>query len=383
MSAVSTLAAIRDKVRKVTARPSTTQISDTEIDFYINTFYIYDLPEELRLFTLKTNYVFTTAPNTPVYDFPIETYTSVEQPIYVAGYQQVYHQDQFGFYSIWPKINFQETVGTGDGTTSPTLSDLANTPVLQKCVTLSATISGEASAFIDDGEGNFLNSGIEITNVSTAATAQITTNSNHNLVNGDIAFISGVFGTVAVNGGPFVVTVVDTTNFTIPVSTLGTTYENGGIVQRQAGTVDYITGALTMDWGNPTDVATDIIAQTVPYQASRPTDILFFENKFTFRPVPDQVYKVEVEVFIIPTQLLASSQTPELNQWWQYLAYGAALKIFADSGELEEYAKYEVLFDKQERLALRRTLQQLKTQRVQTPFTEEQSSGFGNYFPLF
>ena len=44
MGAPSTLADIRSKVRRITARPSALQITDAEIDNYINTFYIYDFP---------------------------------------------------------------------------------------------------------------------------------------------------------------------------------------------------------------------------------------------------------------------------------------------------------------------------------------------------
>ena len=44
---------IRLKVRRLTARPSPNQISDQEIDDYINTFYVYDFPEHLRMLNLK------------------------------------------------------------------------------------------------------------------------------------------------------------------------------------------------------------------------------------------------------------------------------------------------------------------------------------------
>ncbi len=383
-SGSSTLLTMRDKVRKVTARPSITQITDQQVDFYINTFYLYDMPEQLRLFELKTNYVFVTVPNEPTYDFPVEQYTSIEQPVYVAGYQQVYYQDQKVFYDVWPKINFEQTVGTGDGVTvAPVLQNLTNVPVLPNCVTLSATLGGNSVAFIDNGEGAFLNAGVNISAVSSANPAQVTTTQGHNLINGDFVFVSGVFGTTVVNGGPFVVTVIDPTNFTIPVDTTAQVYTGGGLVQEQTGTINYITGALTLNWGIAPDAATPILVMDVPYRASRPTDMLFFDQQLTFRPVPDKAYKVEIEVFQVPTTLMATTQSPELGQWWQYLAYGAALKIFADSGELEEHAKYFPFFEEQQRLVLRRTLQQLKTQRVLTPFAEESQGSRGDFYPFY
>lgn len=380
----TTLFSIRQKIRRITATPSGLQLSDAEIDNYINTFYLYDLPEELKLFTLKTNYSFTTVPNIAKYDFPVERYISVEQPVYVAGYQVVYHEDQQEFYSIWPKLNFFQDVGIGDGiSTSPVLSNLQNVSVLRGFVTLSTTIGGNTSSFLDNEEGSFLNIGEEISSVSTANPAVITTSLNHNLVTGDSVFISGVNGTNAVNGGPFIVTVLTPTTFSVPIDTTATVYTGGGIVQREAGTIDYITGALTMDWGSPPDSGVDIEAQTVSYRAARPTDILFFENQFIFRPVPDRAYRVEVEVFRFPTQLIASTQSPELRQWWQYLAWGASMKIFEDRGDLEQINKFYPLFDYQKRLVQRRTLMQLRNRRVATPYSDEAIFPYGDFYPLF
>ena len=44
MSATADLTTIRTKVRNVTAMQSVSEITDAEIDSYINTYYIYDFP---------------------------------------------------------------------------------------------------------------------------------------------------------------------------------------------------------------------------------------------------------------------------------------------------------------------------------------------------
>ncbi len=49
----NTLADIRKKVRNLTARQADEQITDAQIDQYINTYYLYDMPESLRLLKLK------------------------------------------------------------------------------------------------------------------------------------------------------------------------------------------------------------------------------------------------------------------------------------------------------------------------------------------
>ena len=65
---IATLADIRTKVRRLTGKPSNQQITDPEIDEYVNTFYLYDLPENLKLFSLHTTFEFLTIPNIDQYD---------------------------------------------------------------------------------------------------------------------------------------------------------------------------------------------------------------------------------------------------------------------------------------------------------------------------
>src|SRR5580765_2325949 len=92
----STLAAIQQKVRRLTRSPSLQQLSDADLNQYINTFILYDFPEHLRLFSLRTTLTFYTQPfidvyetNTidptnPLYNFK-NKYLTVHPTIYVAG----------------------------------------------------------------------------------------------------------------------------------------------------------------------------------------------------------------------------------------------------------------------------------------------------------
>lgn len=386
MSASSDLSTIRQKVRNVSATASSNQLSDQEIDFYINTYLIYDFPEHLRLKTLNQNYVFFTDPNIDTYDFPVEQFISIQKPVYVNGYQVEYLQNQEIFYQLWPKINFEQTVGTGNGAdVSPTLTNLSNLPALRNCVTLSATIGGNTISFLDNGEGSFISEGISITAISNAAAAVVTLNTaNHPFAPGNSIFIANVFGMTEINGGPYTITTVVGNLITINVnSTSFGTYTSGGDMTKQEGTVNYITGAITMNWGQAPDNGTDIEASYLPYVASRPRTCLFFNNKFVFRPVPDKAYKIETEVFAVPTQLLSDGQAPELRQWWQLIALGAALKIFEDTQNMDDYQKVLPLYQMQETLANRRTIQQQTSQRVSTPFQEERGRAYNLFYDIF
>ena len=79
-----TLTDIIQKVRRVIAKPSAVQVSDMDIIRYINTFYVFDMPEHLRMESLRVNYQFITQPNIPVYDFPTDFYLTNMPPVYIG-----------------------------------------------------------------------------------------------------------------------------------------------------------------------------------------------------------------------------------------------------------------------------------------------------------
>lgn len=380
----NTLTTIRSKVRKITARPSPNQITDDQIDFYVNTFYLYDFPEHLRLRSLQTNFIFVTKPNVEKYDFPVEEYVSLEPPAFIGGYRVGFYQDQSIFYGIWPKLNFIQTVGTGDGTSNPTLNNLTNLPAIAGNVTISATILGESVSYLDDGNGNFFQEGETITAITQANPCVITAPGN-TIINGSTVIINNVSGMSQLNGNTYTVTATSGNDITINVdSTLFTAYTGNGSISRVAGTVNYITGVLVMDWGNNTDLDTDIICQYIPYVASRPRDLLFFDNQIILRPIPDRPYRVEILAYKEPSELLAANQMPELAQWWQLIALGAAVKIFEDSGEIEQYGQYRSLLDEQMVLANRRTVKQNAPRQITTPFKQSnQGAQFGLWYDIY
>ena len=100
-----TLTQIQTKVRRLTRSPSTAQLTDADLNNYINTFVVYDFPENLRTFNLSTEFSFYTNPgqdvyntdiasfggpggaiNNPLYNFQ-NKYLTVHDPIYIAGFR--------------------------------------------------------------------------------------------------------------------------------------------------------------------------------------------------------------------------------------------------------------------------------------------------------
>ena len=306
------LDAIRKKVRRITRSPSTAQLSNADLDEYINTFVLYDFPENLRTFTLREQFTFFTEPNVDTYDssntdFDPNIYISVHPPLYIAGYESTYSQSETEFYRNYPLTNEISQIGTGDGATVLFSGTLTNIPVLQNQVLFSSIDGSNGGLQVnDDGAGNLTGDG--------------------------------------------------------------------------TGTINYVTGVYSFTFDTAPGVSEEVFSQTRPYVASRPYGLLFFQNKFILRPVPDKVYRVEIDVYKRPTELLSANQSPELNQWWQYIALGAARKIFEDKLDMASLTQLLPIYKEQEALVIRRTADLLSNQRSATIYTEnvQQLGGFGS-----
>jgi hypothetical protein len=285
-------------------------MSDTELNTFINNFYMYDMPERLKTLKLETMRSFVTTPNIDTYDLAAVTGTEiydVKTPVYVAGYQVSYHQNPEQFYRIWPWLRYRVILGVGTGVANYTFT-LPAIPALRNSVLISAG----ALAVSDDGLGGFT---------------------------GDIAPLPAV------------------------------------------NTINYVTGVVTVTFNAVIPVTTNIYAQFWPYVASRPRDVMFFNNQFVFRPVPDIPYEVQFVALQTPTALAAGG-SPEFLEWWQLISYGAALKIFVEQSDMEQYAQLYPVFQEQVNLAMRRSLKQLATQRVQTAYGENNNMN-GIQFPIY
>lgn len=362
MTAPSTLSTIITKVRRLTGRVSNTLISDSDIVDYINTFYIFDMPEHLKMESLRVNYEFVTTANIPVYDMPTDIYLTVMPPVFIAGYQSFMTQSRQNFFRINPALNFlQQSVYMGDGTDGSTGSYsgqfLTNLPIVP------GFKPNPPGAFTPNAqnliESRFLNWNI----VVSALGAPDAT--------------SGI--------APSITLIDDGLGHLISPDDPGTTLTTGFVYR---GTVNYLTGAINITlFQQVIPQGNAINVQYVPYVASRPQSVMFFQDQIIVYPIPDQAYTVSFEAYKYPSAFLASnpSSHPQLHEWWQMLAFGAAQKIFEDNGDFENMVKYRPLLDEQMRLCLRRTIVQQTCERTATIYTEQEGTGqypFGNAFGM-
>ena len=334
----ATLTDIQNKIRRIVARPSVNQLSNTELNSYINCAWIYDIPQHLKLETFKTTFQFITEPNKGTYDFDTDLYLQAMPPVYVGGYQIAMSQSREQFWRVNPKIQFlQKDLAITTVAGPPYSGILSNVPIIK---------------------------GYQ-PNPPTDNVAEI----NYNVL------ISAYTG--AGDTGSIVNLVDDGSNALRDPSEV--------LSAPARGSIDYVSGQVNIfSFISPIPVGNSITAQYIPCKNSRPTSALFFQDQITLYPTPDLSYVVSFECFKKPTAFsqTLTTATPELKELWQLIAYVAADKIFSDSGDLDNVNKYRPLLEEQLRLCNRRTITQYSSERTATIFTEQtgQLSPFYNIF---
>ncbi|MDX1532850.1 MAG: hypothetical protein R3230_01435 [Nitrosopumilaceae archaeon] len=315
---MSTLSRIRTKVRRLTRSLSDAQITNAQIDEYINDFVLYDFPEHLRLFALRKNFEWVCNANQEFYTTTdtadVEAlqnfqnlYITTHQPIYIDGIPAYYSEDRTEFFAQWPLNKTDVTLAQGDGATTDFSGTLSDVPIMQNQVLITAVDTlNESMKAIDDPQD------------------------------------------------------VDNGNLVDP--------DNSNAI---LGTINYLTGAYDIAFPSAPEADTDMTAHTLPYEAGRPTSLLYFDNNFTLRPVPDRAYTISMEVYKRPTTLANDSDSPELDQWWQYIAFGAAKKVLEDRTDFEGVARLLPALQEQELLVQRRTIVQQTSQRTATIYESQ------------
>lgn len=352
----NTLTSIETKVRRLTRSPSEAQLTTADLDNYINTFVVYDFPEQLRLFNLRTTFNFWTNPfqdvyptditsfagvtTNPLYDFK-NRYLTVHDPFYIAGFPAFFSQSRQQFFGIYPLVNSIVGVGVyGDGSTTTFTGYVTNNTGPNF---VSPTLANQTSTLLQNNV-LFSSIGVDLSGLALVDVPVVNTTTGNNTVVGNL-YVPGSQPT------------------TPPTVVLAN------------NNINYVTGQFTITFPAAPGMGQPINSQTVPQVVGQPHGILFYDDYFTVRPVPDQPYQVNFECYVAPTYLMNSNSTPQLDEWWQYIAYGAAKKIFEDRLDMDSVQMIMPEFKTQERLCLRRTIVQYTNERTATIYTEQ--TGFG------
>lgn len=328
---IGTLRDIITKARKLSGTATDFQLTDAQIIDYINSFYLYDFPAQFRSLKLKDEYYFTTKQGQDVYPFDSEGYTTVQGPVYCEQRPiSLYHTPE-NFWPLWQYWQFTETVDQGDGTQGPYSGTLQSVPIIRSANNNPSNITYPISRMM-----NIL---FTANNTANFTTYNITDDGNGNLITIDMDGVA--------DGTP-------------------------------VGTINYRTGAFTftLPVGKTVTAGNDIIAEYNPTNMAMPQAILFFQNQFTLRPVPDKGYAISLVAYRQPSQALLKSTegtsdftgVPELIEWWECLACGAAKKIYEDRLDTDGIAVMDKMLEERYQVAYTRTWAELGKQQTSTIF---------------
>lgn len=340
----TTLASIINKVRRLTgsgnsfqlpsAQPSPNPNNIVSISDYINSFYLYDLPAKFRSLKLKDKYTFDTIQGVDTYAFDSEHYTTVEMPVYCAKREIQLFTDPWSFYGVNFNWQTQQNFTSGDGTPGPYSGTCQAIPLI---------------ASVNNNPTNLNYPAGRVQNLLiTANTATSTIN----------------------------VTDYDNGNGT------GTLYLSTDTTAASIGSINYQTGAISItSFGTNIPLGNAIQIQYNPQQLAIPLSILFFQNQFTLRPVPDRGYTIELIAYRQPTQALAltpaNAGTAELNEWWEMIAFGAAKKVYQDRLDPDGEALMDRGLKQAYDTAETRTYAQIGKARINTIFSDQLNYNYG------
>lgn len=318
-------------VRRIIKQPNQQDISDATIQEYVNRFYIFDVPARIQLFDLKTQFSLELQANVDQYNAPITilpggavvpVYNLFETPAFIDGYKIVWQQSTESFTRLFPNFMQNQFQQNGTGVAGPYNFSIANVPLVQ----------GHRDQNLQPSTNlGLLNSNVYINAVDNAGNSLVAQDDPINSTTGNL--IDSVTGAIL-------------------------------------GQINYITGAVTnLTFTGVIPTTSAINSQAIPYTAGRPQAVLFFDNEFRFRPIPDKPYVFICDAYYTPSAYLATTNAVVYRWMAEYLARGAARKILQDYGDADQIAFYEPYFREQENFVLRRTTRQNQVTRTSTIYT--------------
>lgn len=402
-------------VRRIVKAPSNTVLTDNLIVDYINRFTLMDIDARMQLFDFKTTYQFQTTPgvdqyNMPLYDLqsqstggasvsigPLPVYQNFIGPCFINGIQMPFYTQREQFYNVWPNYNqaFLQ-VGTGDGSVGPyTLSfpflsnnASSNNTVNNGIIRGHIDLTGIIASYNSGNNGNLSDPPTDISGLGELI--QNSTTANKSIPSTSI--FPGVYFTTT-----------DTNNENVVIADSGVFLQNkiygelmsvghapygnlklldGGLIGQNysatQNTINYLTGVATNVYF-PTAIPNNmpIMGQCVFYQTGIPRAVLIYNNTLVFRAPPNTQYKIEIGAYLTPAAFFNSGYAIPFGYMAEYISRGAARKILADVGDVEQFNFYEPLFKEQELLVWKRSQRQFTSTRTATIYSQ---LGFPNTY---
>ena len=341
---IGTLQDIIEKVRQLAALGNGDQDSNSKIVDYINSYYLYDFPEDLRILRLKDVYSFNTVEGVDVYPFNYDGWSTIKTPIYCAKREISLFQNIRDFTNYSFEEQYIEALDIADGTIGPYAGTTTKSPMIR---------SSNNNPLVD---------------TQTAPTGIFPAGFPATFTDGNISRVQNILISANTATETLVVTDDGAGNLIGDVAA-------GGTIDYNTGVVANLTFSAVVPSGN------DINIQYIPVTFGRPSRVLFSQYQFTVRPVPDQAYTIEMEGYRTPSMALMGTTDPnapdlvngrpEDFDWWELIAFGVAKKFYQDRLDVDGVQMMDAFLQEAINGAETKTYAQLGTRQASTIYRDE------------
>jgi len=111
--------------------------------------------------------------------------------------------------------------------------------------------------------------------------------------------------------------------------------------------------------------------ETTTYDQTRPTDVLYYNQKLLFRAPPDDSYSVKFSTTIKPNafpNVDPDNEYPIQEEWGPIIAYGTAIEIAEDNSDIETVQKISLRHEEIKNRLMRKVNFQYDIQRSYPKF---------------
>lgn len=361
--------------RRYIKTPSDASITDDLLIDYINRFWIMDVDARMQLFDLKNTYQFQTTPgitdyNMPLYSFQSETtpggqdisfypvYQGFLAPVKVNGIEVPLYTQKSLFYNLWPNyVQSLPNAAVGNGGTNYTIN-ISFFPLIPGHVDMAGIIATQINPVQDPILGTNLNLSVPVSSVTYGVILTATGPNGQNIV--------------VTDSGQFLSNNVDGNLYGLLMSP--GTYPTGnqalvGGYSTTLNTVNYTTGVINCTFPQAIPVGVPINVECYFIEQGLPRAALYFNNTLTIREPPNTQYLIEVEAYLSPAAFFSTSQSIQFAYMSEYISRGAARKLLSDTGDWDQFDRYEPLFLEQEMLVWKRSQRQFTATRTDTIFS--------------
>lgn len=356
-----TLANAVTKTRKLTGSTNSFQVTDSYIVSQMHSFYSYDMPAKFRSLKLKDVYTFTTNVGQDVYSFNSELYITVNQPCYCSKREIKLFHNPWSFYAA--NFNWQAftNFSSGNGTTGPYSGFTTSFPFIPSVNNDPGPETARNLFFPQSRVQNILITANVVGPNGIGETQNVTDDGQGNLIQ--------IFQTSNAGNQNFGWTYYRQYASSTP------TVPGGATINYQTGEISGLVFNQVIPQGTPIQI------QYNPKQLSIPLAIMFWQNQFTLTPTPDAGYIIELTCYRQPIQALLASDmsgNPELSEWWEILAVGAAKKIFEERLDSDGVIFIDKMLKERYDIIETRTYAQIGQERISTLYTDQLTENYGS-----